>query len=447
MKTRRLRGEREEDIAEAAALLRGGGLVAFATETVYGLGANALDGAAVGRIFEAKERPAWDPLIVHVAGVAEVGRVAEVGELRERVDRMAGAFWPGPLTMLLPRAAGVPDAVTAGRERVGVRVPGHAGARRLIELAGVPVAAPSANLFGHTSPTTAEHVLEDLDGRIDAVLDGGATSVGVESTVVDVCEWPMRIYRPGAVTAEALREVSGEEVSVWQAGAGEARERGGLPSPGVGLRHYAPRARLVLVADEEGMRMAVRGREGAGGGDVARRVGCGGWSGGVSVGAVGGWRGDGAAGVCGAAGVGWTRGGGDCVSGAGGRGDGGWRCGIGWGRRRSGLICCSGCESDFPSAVVVALSRDNTGVSPLRCPLRASFGRDDAAWVGGGDGVRASFGRDDAALVGGRGVRGPASVEMTPRWWGVETVCGPASVEMTPRWLVVEGCAGQLRSR
>ena len=252
----------EEEVREAARLLRDGALVAFPTETVYGLGANALDAGAVARIFEAKGRPAWDPLIVHVASASEVGRVAEVGAVRERVERLAEAFWPGPLTMLLPRREVVPDAVTAGRERVGMRVPGHAGARRLIELAGVPVAAPSANRFGHTSPTTAEHVLEDLDGRIEAVLDGGPTTVGVESTVLDVGEVLLRVYRPGAITVEQIAEVLGQPVELYVA-AGQTR-RESLPSPGVGLRHYAPRARLLLVSGEEELVRAVRDA----GGDV-----------------------------------------------------------------------------------------------------------------------------------------------------------------------------------
>lgn len=252
-KTERLSSAKQADVVRAAAILRAGGTVAFATETVYGLGANALDKDAVAKIFEAKERPGWDPLIVHVSDGAMLARVAEVpAEFAERVERLTSAFWPGPLTLLLPRVvgttAGVPDAVTAGRLLVGVRMPKHAVALELIRLAGVPVAAPSANRFGHTSPTTAEHVLADLDGRIDAVLDGGATDVGIESTVLAVAETPMMIYRPGAVTAEMIAEMTGVDVRVFQASAEDASgPREGLPSPGVGLRHYAPRARLELV--------------------------------------------------------------------------------------------------------------------------------------------------------------------------------------------------------
>jgi L-threonylcarbamoyladenylate synthase len=231
-------------------MLRRGGTVAFPTETVYGLGASALDGAAVAKIFAAKERPGWDPLIVHVSDRAMLDRVATVpAEMEERVGRLIAAFWPGPLTLLLPRTGAVPDAVTAGRPLVGVRMPGHPLALELIRLAGVPVAAPSANRFGRTSPTTAAHVVEDLEGRIDAVLDGGATRVGIESTVLDVLRTPMVIYRPGAVTPQMVFEATGVDVELFQA-AGSSSDAApeSLPSPGVGLRHYAPQARLVLVS-------------------------------------------------------------------------------------------------------------------------------------------------------------------------------------------------------
>jgi len=242
------------DLERASAMLREGGTVAFPTETVYGLGANALDEAAVAKIFAAKERPGWDPLIVHVSEQEMLARVAEIpGEFKERVERLMAAFWPGPLTLLLPRTLEVPDAVTAGRPLVGVRMPAHPMALELIRLAGVPVAAPSANRFGHTSPTTAAHVLDDLDGRIDAVLDGGPTSVGVESTVLAATETPMVIYRPGAVTAKMIEEATGCAVEVFADRAEDQDlRREGLPSPGVGMRHYAPRARLVLVEIPDG---------------------------------------------------------------------------------------------------------------------------------------------------------------------------------------------------
>jgi L-threonylcarbamoyladenylate synthase len=235
-------------VTRAAAILRGGGVVAFPTETVYGLAANALDGAAVAKIFAAKQRPGWDPLIVHVSDRAMLGVVASIpAETAAQVEALIAAFWPGPLTLLLPRTKAIPDAVTAGRPLVGVRLPAHPVALDLIRQAGVPLAAPSANRFGHTSPTSAAHVLEDLDGRIDAVLDGGPTAVGIESTVLDVSTVPMVIYRPGAVTAKMIREVTRCEVELFRAGTENEETPESLPSPGVGMRHYAPRARLELV--------------------------------------------------------------------------------------------------------------------------------------------------------------------------------------------------------
>lgn len=246
--TLRLDAQLPDDLMRAAELLFMGGTVAFPTETVYGLGANALVPEAVARIFEAKQRPAWDPLIVHIAEMAQLSSVARVPHaLAERVEALAQAFWPGPLTLLLPRTAAMPDAVTAGRRLVGVRIPQHPVALALLQAAGVPVAAPSANLFGHTSPTTAEHVLADLGGRIDAVLDGGATVVGVESTVLD--PEAMVVYRPGAVTLEQIASVCGAEATMYVPAKGAAAPES-LPSPGVGIRHYAPRARLVLCGGD-----------------------------------------------------------------------------------------------------------------------------------------------------------------------------------------------------
>jgi L-threonylcarbamoyladenylate synthase len=249
--TLRLRAEGiggEASVARAAGILRDGGLVAFPTETVYGLGANALSAEAVERIFAAKQRPAWDPLIVHVEGPAMLARVAAVpasGVLAGRVAALTAAFWPGPLTLLLPRTAEIPDVVTAGRELVGVRMPAHPVARELIRLAGVPVAAPSANRFGHTSPTNAAHVLADLDGRIDAVLDGGPARVGVESTVLDV--ETLRVYRPGAVTVSMIAKTLGADVTVLSA-AEDGEASGPRVSPGLGMRHYAPQARVIPVS-------------------------------------------------------------------------------------------------------------------------------------------------------------------------------------------------------
>ena len=247
LETFRLRAGDPADVERAAELLRAGRLVAFATETVYGLGANALSAKAVAGIFEAKQRPAWDPLIVHIAKVDEIDRIALIsGELRARVERIAAAFWPGPLTMLLPKTAAVPDTVTAGRPLVGVRIPAHPAAQALLRAAGLPIAAPSANRFGHTSPTTADHVLADLGGRIDAILDAGPTQVGIESTVVDVTRTPIVEYRPGAVTPQQIEAVCGVAVEVYVA-AQQGRAPESLPSPGVGIRHYAPRARVVLA--------------------------------------------------------------------------------------------------------------------------------------------------------------------------------------------------------
>jgi L-threonylcarbamoyladenylate synthase len=240
--------EAQAALERAAQILRSGGLVALPTETVYGLGANALDAAAVEHIFAAKKRPAWDPVIVHIAGPAS----AENPMLRKLVDdvpetarKLIEAFWPGPLTLLLPRSAAVPDGITAGRPLVGIRMPAHPVACALIERAGLPIAAPSANLFSHISPTTAAHVLDDLDGRIDAVLDAGPTEHGVESTVLDPCQSPMVMYRPGAITTEQIRAVAGEVVPFREETGAASPDA--LPSPGIGMRHYAPRARLILL--------------------------------------------------------------------------------------------------------------------------------------------------------------------------------------------------------
>ena len=241
--------EARQALRQAAGILRAGGLVAFPTETVYGLGANALDRTAVEKIFAAKQRPAWDPVIVHIAG-SDAGREmldALVKRVAGPARKLMDAFWPGPLTLLMPRTGTVPDAVTAGRPLVGVRMPAHPVALELIRLAGVPVAAPSANSFGHISPTTADHVLEDLDGRIDAVLDAGPTAYGVESTVLDPCQSPMVIYRPGAVTSVQIRDIVGP-VEIFQSARPLVETpQSALPSPGVGLRHYAPRAQLILI--------------------------------------------------------------------------------------------------------------------------------------------------------------------------------------------------------
>jgi L-threonylcarbamoyladenylate synthase len=229
-------------IAEAAGVLRAGGLVAFPTETVYGLGANALDQAAVESIFAAKGRAMDDPLIVHIAERGELDRVAR--DVAELAMVLTGRFWPGPLTIVARRGDAVAPAVSGGLETVAVRLPAHPVALALIRAAGVPVAAPSANRFMRTSATTAAHVLEDLDGRIDIVLDGGPAAAGIESTVVAVDGATVRVLRRGAVTTEQLWEVlesrPGTELVVLPPG-----HRAG--SPGAMERHYAPMKPLTLV--------------------------------------------------------------------------------------------------------------------------------------------------------------------------------------------------------
>jgi len=237
-------------IGRAAERLRQGGLVAFPTETVYGLGADALNRDAVRRIFAAKGRPATDPLIVHIADVESAG--ALTARLPPVVHALATRFWPGPLTLVLPRSAQVPDEVTAGLATVAIRVPAHPIARALMAAACLPIAAPSANLFSRPSPTTAAHVLEDLDDLIDILLDGGPTTVGVESTVLDVSDDVPVILRPGAVTREMLLELL-PRVDVR----GGPPDGGPMPSPGMLEKHYSPRAPLTLY---DGDRTAVLAR-------------------------------------------------------------------------------------------------------------------------------------------------------------------------------------------
>jgi L-threonylcarbamoyladenylate synthase len=228
----------------AATILRAGGLVAFPTETVYGLGAHALDPAAVARIFAAKGRPASNPLIVHVHDRESAQALARGWP--DVAETLAARFWPGPLTLVLEKAHAVPDVVTAGGPTVGVRVPAHPAALGLLRAAGVPIAAPSANRSAEVSPTTATHVAASLGDRVDLILDGGPTTVGVESTVLDVTTRPPRILRPGMVTADELRGVIGP---VTEGGTGG--ENGTLRSPGLMTRHYAPRARVAVVPPAE----------------------------------------------------------------------------------------------------------------------------------------------------------------------------------------------------
>lgn len=230
-------------IERAAAILRAGGLVAFPTETVYGLGANALDARAVRKIFTAKGRPDWDPLIVHVTGTVMAKTLAN--RLPPQFPKLARAFWPGPLTLVVEKSACVPDEVTAGRPTVALRMPRHAVARALLASANLPIAAPSANRFGRPSPTRAAHVRDDLDGRVDLILDAGPTEMGVESTVLDLTQTPPAILRPGGVSREKLARILGDVTLA--PGVADQRAKAGLSSPGMTLRHYSPRARVELV--------------------------------------------------------------------------------------------------------------------------------------------------------------------------------------------------------
>ncbi|HET9980580.1 MAG TPA: L-threonylcarbamoyladenylate synthase [Ktedonobacterales bacterium] len=232
-------------IAQAADLLRAGEVVAFPTETVYGLGADATSETAVRRIFAAKGRPLSDPLIVHLAEAAQLVEVAR--DIPPMAWRLAERFWPGPLTLVLPRNPRIPALVAAGGETVGVRVPAHPVAQALLRAAHLPVAAPSANRFMHTSPTTAAHVLADLDGRIACVLDGGPTMVGVESTVVDLTSTPPRLLRPGGVTLEALRALL-PDIQAPVAASAPADASTVARAPGQMERHYAPHTRLIVFA-------------------------------------------------------------------------------------------------------------------------------------------------------------------------------------------------------
>jgi len=233
----------DEILSEAVDVLRRGGLVVFPTETVYGLGADAYNVEAVKRIYRVKGRPPDNPLIVHISGYEMLGRVAR--EVPEHAYRAAEKLWPGPFTMVLPRGD-IPPIVSAGLDTVAVRMPGHRAALRMIELLGRPVAAPSANRSGRPSPTSAEHVVEDLYGLVDLILDDGETLYGVESTVVDFTTDPPTLLRPGPLTPEELMDILGMELEI----PGYARGlsyTGVARSPGVKYRHYSPKAEVVLV--------------------------------------------------------------------------------------------------------------------------------------------------------------------------------------------------------
>ncbi|WOC31240.1 MULTISPECIES: L-threonylcarbamoyladenylate synthase [Caproicibacterium] len=234
----------DKGFARAAQILRQGGLVGIPTETVYGLAANALDGKAAAKIFAAKGRPADNPLIVHIAKFEQIYDL--VTEVPEAAKKLAKAFWPGPLTMILPKAPCIPNEVSAGLPTVAVRFPSHPAAQRIIAESGLPLAAPSANTSGRPSPTTAQHVLHDLRGKIEAVLDGGPCGVGVESTVITLATPTPRLLRPGGITLEQLRAVLGT-VEMDDAVLHPLKEGVRAASPGMKYKHYSPKADVIIL--------------------------------------------------------------------------------------------------------------------------------------------------------------------------------------------------------
>lgn len=237
-------------IAAAAEAIRNGELVAFPTETVYGLGADALNADAVARIFAAKGRPAWNPVIVHVASVTDAQ--ALVSRWPDDATVLAQALWPGPITFVLPRASVVPDIVTAGLGNVGIRIPSHPVALALLRAAGRPIAAPSANRFTEVSPTSAAHVLRSLEGRVAMLVDGGSCDVGIESTVVDLTGDVPMVLRPGMISRDRIEALLGKEVGYRAADEAAITAEGrAQPSPGTSVRHYAPRAAVWLFETED----------------------------------------------------------------------------------------------------------------------------------------------------------------------------------------------------
>ena len=237
------------EVARAAELIRAGKLVAFPTETVYGLGANALDAGAIEKIYAAKGRPAGSPLIVHVDSMKMARRL--VREWPEEAEKLAHQFWPGPLTLVLRKSPEIPDRLTAGLDTVGIRTPAHPVALALIRAAGVPIAAPSANLFSELSPTTAEHVRESLGDRVALVLDGGPSKIGIESTVLSVAGREPLLLRPGMISRAQI------ENAIGPVGAAERVEAAAHPAPGMQRKHYSPKTPLLLV---ENGRLPERGR-------------------------------------------------------------------------------------------------------------------------------------------------------------------------------------------
>ncbi len=262
MKTLFLKAQEPGTIEKAAEIIRAGGLVAIPTETVYGLGANGLDEAAVRKIFEAKGRPQDNPLILHIAHAGQLELFCE--EIPPLAYVLAEAFWPGPLTLILKCKPCVPRRTTAGLDTVGIRCPANDTTRAIIAAAGVPIAAPSGNTSGRPSPTTAGHMVEDMDGKIDAIVDGGSCGIGVESTIIDLTVSPPRLLRPGGMPVEKIAAVAGEiavdDAVIRPMGAGE-RPR----APGMKYRHYAPKAPVtVLTGDAEKTAEYIRAAAGSG---------------------------------------------------------------------------------------------------------------------------------------------------------------------------------------
>ena len=240
----------KEGISEASEILKGGGLVAFPTETVYGLGGNGLDKEAAKKIYAAKGRPSDNPLILHVSSIEEVYPLVKA--LPEKAKKLMEAFWPGPLTLVLPKSDIVPKESTGGLETVALRSPENALTLDLIRACGFPIAGPSANLSGRPSPTEASHVFEDLGGRIEGILEDGAVGIGVESTIVDLSENCPTLLRPGAITPEDLEELLGEKVAIDPTLLGKSMAEGFTPkAPGMKYRHYAPKAEMILFKKKE----------------------------------------------------------------------------------------------------------------------------------------------------------------------------------------------------
>lgn len=261
-------------VREAGKILKEGGLVAFPTETVYGLGADALNARAAEKIYAAKGRPSDNPLIIHIAHMDALGRI--VSDIPEQAHALAGAFWPGPITMIFNKAECVPYGTTGGLDTVAVRMPDHETARAVIDAGGGYIAAPSANTSGRPSPTMAEHVREDLEGKIDMIVDGGPVEIGVESTILDLTVTPPMILRPGAVTKEMLEGILGEVAEDKALLGADSKET--PKAPGMKYRHYAPKAKLSVVEgqteqvirkinrlsrekEEEGSRVGIIGTE------------------------------------------------------------------------------------------------------------------------------------------------------------------------------------------